>query len=128
MPLRPFLVALMVGEPDVSLLIHKYPVNTHEDSRAKVLDKSAGHIELCDRRQVRAGAGVCATSLGDPDGFAVAIDLYRGGRSKRSPRRQLLPVVDQSIRIGEVIDGRDVALGIGLFSNQADPHENGYDE
>src|SRR5579859_795058 len=95
---------LSVGDPHISFLIHEDAVRKYEQPRTEALEQLARRIKLENWREVGAGAGIRATSLGHPDA-AVRTDIYGTRRSPCPPLRKLGPVLDRMIRVGLGVEG-----------------------
>ena len=71
--------------------------------RAEALHQLAGCVELQDRIERRAEAGVRAAALADPDRLAVAVDVDGARRAPRPPLGHLEVVLDRLVRIGQIV-------------------------
>src|SRR5580693_108677 len=69
------LPASAVGHPDVAVFVDANAMRKNKHAFAKAFHQLAGCIEFQDRRIGLAGASVGSASFGDPNTFAVAIDL-----------------------------------------------------
>jgi len=78
--------ALAVGEPDGSIFFDQDAVWENEHAFTPTFQQLAGLLEFQNRRQVRAGAGVRAASLGYPD-MAAGRDKDRAGGAHRPAAR-----------------------------------------
>src|SRR3989442_15420578 len=114
-------VVLTVGHPHVALAVDEDAVREDQHPLAEALHELAARIELEHRGQIRhltaraIETTVLLTAFGDPDRFAVLVDLDGARRSPRAPFRQLEVAFNRLIRVGQLV-GR---LHLGLRRN---PH------
>ena len=104
----------------------------NEHPFAKTLHEFPRWIEFENRRKRRHLSGcaieatILAAALGNPDGFAVLIDLDRAQRSPGSAFGHLCPVLNRLIRIGSRVCGLDVTLHeqCNRYSEKRDFHDS----
>jgi hypothetical protein len=101
-------------------------VREDEHSRAETLHEFPGLVEFENDGQIRTGATISAASLGNPNGFAVGIDVNGTGRTPGSAFRHLRPAFDGLIWIGKIIGGLRVALGIRTAGRHCEQCDDGY--
>ena len=122
-----------IGHPYVALAIDVQTVRKYEQFLAKALHQLAGGVKLENRRELRPVAvernalfhlrrrdePLCTTSLENPHALAVRIDIDARGRSPYAPVRQLGPVLDRTIRIGQRVRRRHcLVIGSGSRRGQ----------
>src|SRR5215472_13906228 len=76
----------------------------------------AGGVELLDRRDIRALAGLCATAIVNPDAGAISIDVDSDRLSPRTAFGKLCPILHCAIGVGR---------GIGILG-MGPPRGNGH--
>src|SRR6185295_19026581 len=112
--------------PNVSLFIDVEAVRKDEHSRAETFHELPGLVELENDGQVRTGATIPAASLGNPNGFAVGIDVNGACRTPVSAVGHLRPAFDGLIWIGKIVGGLRVALGVRTAGGQCEQGDDGY--
>src|SRR3989442_4077163 len=114
-------VVLTVGHPHVALAVDEDAVREDQHPVAEALHELAARIELEHCGQIRhltaraIETTVLLTAFGDPDRFAVLVDLDGARRSPRAAFRKLEVAFNRLIRVGQLV-GR---LHLGLRRN---PH------
>src|SRR5262249_47026575 len=64
-----------VGDPDVAIPVREQAVRPIDHAGAEARHQLAGGVELLDRRDIRALAGLCAAPIKHPDAGAISIDV-----------------------------------------------------
>jgi len=92
--------ASAVGHPNVAIPIREQAVRPIDHAGAEACHQLARGVELLDRRDIRALAGLCAAPIKHPDAGSISIDVDSDRLPPHTAFRKLRPIPFCAIGIG----------------------------
>src|SRR5215831_7312392 len=93
--------ASAVGDPDVAIPVREQAVWPIDHAAAEARHPLAGGVELVDRRESRALAGLCAAAIVDPDAGAISIDVDSDRLPPHPAFGEFRPILYYAIGVGD---------------------------
>src|SRR5262249_21399218 len=92
--------ASAVGHPDVAIPVREQAVRPIDHAGTEARHQLPRGVELLDRRDIRALAGLCAASIKHPDAGSISIDVDSDRLPPHTAFRKLRPILFCAIGIG----------------------------